>query len=278
MGECAACNKTFSTIRGLSIHMFKMHRFDGDMGEDGDIEDRAVDAVDDDDLPSEEDNIGWGDIEDFNRDLEGQREGEPSAYYLNKQYDFCKDIYGDGAIYKDDWESFVSEVNSNSKYKDKDLVIIRIYQCLKNDLSLSRSQTDKVLKLFHNLIDVVHECVAKSDAHRMMTSSAADLRTAMHSIIPNGWRQVANRFGNCKYPKGYSMPYPDRWFMDRWKSSNGRVPGDISLIPLDPILQIAQQWLDPEIAFGNINEIKFSYTPDFDAGKDYSKYSCCYLI
>jgi hypothetical protein len=253
-------------MRGLSVHVKRIHSGELEEGSEFEIEAEAPGDNGDDDvsLASEiHEYIGQGNLEDFNRELGDQ----PTDYYLNKQIKFCKDIYGDDALYADNWESFVSSVNKNSTYKEKDLVIIQIIQCLKNDLCVTKRQGDQVLKLFHNLIDIVADALAKNDTNRMTSSSAADLQNTLHSLIPSGWRQVTDRFGSSTYPKSYTMPYPKRWFMDKWVSSSGVVPRDVTLIPLDPIEKIAMQWLDPEIAFANKNHIKFSYEPEIAAGK-----------
>jgi hypothetical protein len=180
-----------------------------------------------------------------------------SDYYLLKQFTLCEEVYGAKAFFSKNRQSFVNSVHETKEQSTaKDYACFLIYKCLYLECCLPRRDAEKVLQLFHVLIDVVQPSRGSPSAYFQ----------ELHDTIPRGWRQVSDRFRETSIPKPTSVPYPERWLMDYWDQSNGPKPQEISLIPLDPIEKIAEQWLNPELAFCYEKEIKFAYTPDTVTG------------
>jgi hypothetical protein len=142
MLSCEFCGETYGTKRSLSMHQTKRHKGCFLVGDVGDVEgppakddesEKSIELGDLNDWNRQEEEVGdvmrppaeddesdfepeiieLGDLNDWNTRQEEEGvdiEGIPSDYYLNYQYKFCKDIYGDDALYSKNWESFVTNV------------------------------------------------------------------------------------------------------------------------------------------------------------------------
>jgi hypothetical protein len=265
MIKCDLCGTSFGGKRALNCHITKIHRehvqetrntgainnYDSNFAAPEDVQ--HGDAMDID--PTDHNNLQ---DDPFDNVPVAENIGNPSDRYLRMQYEFCKEVYGAKAFYASGRQSFVECVKEDKlEANEKDYACFLAYQCLHLQCGLTRNDADKILKLFHTLIDIVKPSEG---------SSPSSYLQQLHDSIPSGWRQVTNRFRAGSVPKPSTVPYPARWFMDYWDQSNGPKPKEVSLIPLDPIERIAMQWLNPEIAICKEKEIKFAYTPDIVTG------------
>lgn len=81
---------------------------------------------------------------------------------------------------------------------------------------------------------------------------------------PKDWRTVANikkKLCEGEHFYDYSMEYPKEWKMDLFPNPIGKV----HLVARDPIFMISRQLMNPNLAYGNLDKIRFKAYQDINA-------------
>ena len=181
--------------------------------------------------------------------VEGREIGENnllgSDLYLEYQSKFCFDIYGPSAFRCHSWNSFVQAVKQKPKGKTskRDLNAFKLHNFC-TSRGFTRSTSVELIKLINEVSEPSKD-------------------------VPSGWYQVESTakrgtLETVQLPLTAVVPFPERWCMENWETSkHGVKPSPVGLLVRDPITCIAEQWMDPSIAFAFKDHIKLEYVAEF---------------
>jgi hypothetical protein len=253
--HCRFCTRSFATYHGLRVHRSKKHpdipyevneeiRLDiiHEQGE----EIRDIDSTD-----------RMGD-ENADADRMGDENTESlSEIYLNQQISFMGIIYGEEALYSKTWEEYSEHLRTSLAHRNgkRKIAALKIYDLFKKT-SLTNLEAENHLKLYHELVDI-QGC---QYSYNMEDH---------HSAIPTSWEQVKSivELSGITVIHEEVVPWPTSWRMDKWNTTLSGAPKCVSLILLDPIQLISQQFLNPEIVYGYQKHIQFTYKAEYIKGK-----------
>jgi hypothetical protein len=253
--QCHVCSRTFDSFSGLGVHK-QWHKSNPVQKKlDRGPETRDMDFTD---HIGVSDHMGGADHTE-NADCVENPELLLSEIYLDHQVIFMEMIYGEEALYSKTWKEYSEHVKqSRAAYNPKRRkAAMKIYECFKKT-ALTNLEAEYHLNLHHELVDI-QGC--------KYSSSMED----HHSDIPTSWEQVKSivELSGTTVVNEEVVPWPASWRMDKWNTTLSVAPKCVSLILLDPIQLIAQQFLNPEIVYGYQHHIKFTYKAEYINGKKF---------
>jgi hypothetical protein len=188
-------------------------------------------------------------------DPENHEENEANLamkFYLTYQYKFCSALYGPKAFYSDSWKSFVDFLLSeNKQYKSDPLCKINSIKIKSfvDMCKLSFAKFNLLIKLFQDIAGPEDIPTGPVQAKRLSLEGTQKNRSVLDVSLP---------------PSSFVVPFPKEWRMELWNTNRrGSAPLPIALLARDPIACIAEQFMNPTIAFFLRHHLKFQYEAQY---------------